>query len=128
MYLRMTKGIMVEVEPIFVPEGSTKRSYRWQYHITIVNKGKSSVQLLHRYWIITDKEGDMQTINGKGVVGKQPILKPGDVFRYTSNVILKVDSGFMCGYYQMLEGDTSFMVQVPVFSLDGPNALPQYLN
>lgn len=128
MYLRMTKGIMIEVDPVFVENGSSEGCYRWRYNITIANKGKSTVQLLHRYWVITDKYGDVQTIDGKGVVGKQPVLKPGEVFTYTSNVILKADSGFMRGYYQMVEGEESFMAQVPIFPLDRPDVVPKYLN
>jgi ApaG protein len=80
MYYEMTQGIEVEVVPEFVPEESSPEAsqYVFAYHITITNRGETEVQLMSRHWIITDGHGVVREVKGPGVVGEQPVLKPGD--------------------------------------------------
>jgi ApaG protein len=86
------------------------------------------VQLRHRYWQITDSLGRVQEVRGAGVVGEQPVLKPGEAFEYTSGTPLPTPSGIMMGAYQMeSESGEQFDVAVPPFSLDSPHQ-PVQLN
>jgi ApaG protein len=124
MYRAVTRQIEVTVEPEFLPENSSieKREYCWSYTIVITNTGNETVQLRTRHWIITDASGRQQQVRGEGVVGKQPVLGPGERFEYTSGVPLRTASGFMTGRYQMvtLSGEP-FEIDIPLFSLDSPD-------
>jgi ApaG protein len=125
MYRAITRQIEVTVEPNFMPERSSqeKRQFFWSYTVVITNAGAETVQLKTRHWIITDASGHMQEVRGEGVVGEQPVLGPGERFEYTSGVPLPTTSGFMEGTYQMVttQGE-HFDIDVPLFSLDGPDA------
>ncbi len=124
MYVSKTREIDVKVEPVYLEEQSspTENHYVWAYHIRITNEGKEQVQLLNRHWEITDAAGRQQQVKGSGVVGKQPVLKPGETFEYTSGTPLTTPSGIMVGTYQM-ESATGeqFVVDIPAFSLDSPH-------
>ena len=121
MYRAITRQIEVTVEPNFVPERSTGE-YFWSYTIVITNSGTETVQLRTRHWIITDATGRKQEVRGEGVIGKQPVLAPGERFEYTSGVPLPTASGFMTGCYQMVsESGERFEIDVPTFSLDSPD-------
>ena len=125
MYRAVTRQIEVMVEPSFLPERSSieKQQYFWAYTVAIVNKGPETVQLKTRHWIITDGSGRSQEVRGEGVVGEQPILGPGERFEYTSGVPLPTSSGFMTGRYQMVTEDgAAFEIDIPLFSLDSPDA------
>lgn len=124
MYRAVTRHIEVIVEPAFLPERSSAEDGRffWAYTIVIVNSGPETVQLKTRHWIITDGTGRSQEVRGEGVVGEQPVLKPGERFEYTSGVPLQTPSGFMTGSYQMVtESGEPFDIDIPAFSLDSPN-------
>jgi ApaG protein len=124
MYRAVTRQIEVTVEPNFMPERSVidKGEYFWSYTIVITNTGEETVQLKTRHWIITDATGRKQEIRGEGVVGEQPVLAPGERFKYTSGVPLPTASGFMAGRYQMVtESGERFEIDVPTFSLDSPS-------
>ena len=124
MYRAITRQIEVTVQPSFLPELSSieKREYFWSYTIMITNSGKETVQLQTRHWIITDASGHRQEVRGEGVVGEQPVLAPGEHFKYTSRVPLPTASGIMAGRYQMVtEGGEQFEIDVPAFSLDSPD-------
>ena len=124
MYRAITRQIEVTVEPNFMPERSSaeNRQYFWSYTIVITNTGAETVQLRTRHWIITDASGRKQEVRGEGVVGKQPVLAPGERFEYTSGVPLATTSGFMTGHYQMeSESGERFEIDVPTFSLDSPD-------
>ena len=124
MYRAVTRQIEVTVEPAFRPERSSidKGQYFWAYTIVITNSGNETVQLRTRHWIITDATGRRQEVRGEGVVGEQPVLAPGERFEYTSGVPLPTASGFMTGSYQMVtESGERFEIDVPTFSLDGPD-------
>ena len=125
MYRAVTRQIEVTVEPNFMPKRSSveKREYFWSYTIVITNTGAETVQLRTRHWIITDATGRQENVRGKGVVGEQPVLAPGERFEYTSGVPLPTASGFMTGRYQMVsESGEQFEIDVPMFSLDSPDS------
>jgi ApaG protein len=124
MYERITRGIKVIVRPKYL-DGQSKPEeghYVWAYTVTIENHGRDTATLRTRYWKITDANGQVQEVRGAGVVGEQPVLKPGDSYTYTSGCPLKTSSGFMVGAYQMQLVDGSFFnVEIPAFSLDSPH-------
>ena len=124
MYQKKTNDITVSVESVFLEHESSpaNNEYFWAYHIEIKNEGKESVQLDERYWQITDSQGHMQEVRGEGVVGQKPVLKPGDIYKYTSGAPLHTPWGIMVGKYYMksLDGAT-FAVDIPAFSLDSPH-------
>ncbi len=124
MFEKRTHGIRVIVQPEYLPEQSdpSQNYYVWAYHVRIVNESDRTVQLRTRYWRITDAMGRIQEVRGAGVVGEQPVLRPGESFEYTSGTPLPTPSGFMTGTYQMEAEDGSlFEVEIPTFSLDIPD-------
>jgi ApaG protein len=124
MYRAVTNNIQVTVTPSYLPDRSSAEDsrYFWAYKIEIVNLGKTTVQLKTRHWRITDALGKLQEVRGPGVVGEQPVLKPGERFEYTSGVPLTTATGMMIGTFQMVtEGGEQFDVEVPGFSLDSPH-------
>jgi len=125
MYRAITRDIEVVVEPSFLADKSSvpHSQFFWAYHITITNRGRETVQLKSRHWIITDANGREQVVRGPGVVGEQPVLSPGQEYEYTSGVPLETPSGFMTGRYQMVTAHGEpFEIQIPSFSLDSPTA------
>lgn len=124
MYRATTNGIQVTVTPKYLADRSSAEDdrYFWAYTIEIVNKSSGTVQLKSRHWKITDARGKLEEVRGPGVVGEQPILKPGDRFEYTSGVPLTTPTGMMAGTYQMVtDSGEKFDVEVPAFSLDSPS-------
>jgi len=121
-----TRGILVEVRARFLPERSSPEEGRWMfaYTIRITNEGDARVQLVSRHWIITDADNQVQEVRGMGVVGEQPLLKPGDTFEYTSGCPLPTPFGSMRGTYQMItsEGE-SFDAEIAPFALAEPYAV-----
>jgi ApaG protein len=123
MYSSITHDIQITVLPEFIPERSDadRATFFWAYTVEIANQGEKTVQLTARHWKITDANGRLEEVQGPGVVGEQPILKPGETFRYTSGSNLSTPSGIMTGAYQMVdENGVAFEAQIPVFSLDSP--------
>jgi len=123
-YEAITDGIRVRVRPHYLEEQSDPAlpRYVWAYEVEIANQGDKTVQLRERSWIIVDATGHEERVHGPGVVGEQPILNPGDTFRYSSGCPLTTPSGFMNGVYHMVdEAGTQFDIDVPAFSLDLPS-------
>jgi len=123
-YRETTRSIEVSVEPFFLDDQSSpdESHYVWAYHVSIRNLGGETVQLLNRYWQITDGLGRVQEVRGPGVVGEQPVLKPGESFEYTSGCPLSTPSGIMVGSYEMATpAGERFDIRVPAFSLDSPH-------
>jgi len=123
MYDAVTRSIRVQVEPEFLEEQSSPEDghFVWAYRVQIENQGGDTVQLLSRHWTITDNMGRVQEMTGAGVVGEQPVLKPGESFEYSSGCPLSTASGMMMGTYTMVaNGRDSFDVTIPAFSLDSP--------
>jgi ApaG protein len=124
MYNAATKGIEVTVKPFFLEDQSAPHDghFVWAYWVRIENCGGETVQLRNRFWKITDGLGRMQEVRGEGVVGEQPVLKPGEAFEYTSGTPLATPSGIMVGTYEMETEDGDFFdVSIPAFSLDSPH-------
>ena len=123
-YKAITRGIAVSVEPSYLEANSSPgdSQYFWAYRVTIENQGRETVQLLNRHWMITNARGEFTEVKGAGVIGKQPFLKPGESYTYTSGAPLNTPSGMMGGSYQM-ESDSGelFDIEIPAFSLDCPN-------
>jgi ApaG protein len=98
--------------------------YVFAYTITIRNAGRVAAQLISRHWIITDAQGLVQEVRGLGVVGAQPMLKPGESFEYTSGTAIATPVGTMRGAYQMVAEDgTQFDAPIPEFTLSVPRVL-----
>ena len=125
MYRETTAGITITVRPYYLDEQSSPEQshFMWAYHVRIENNGSRTVQLRNRHWRITDSRGRTQEVRGAGVVGEQPVLRPGDSFEYTSGTPLPTPSGIMGGTYQMEASETGerFDVAIPSFSLDSPH-------
>ncbi len=123
MYRKETRAIEITVKPFYLEEQSEpdEGQFMFAYRIRIRNNGDEPVQLLNRYWHITDGHGRVQEVRGPGVVGEQPVLEPGEAFEYTSGCPLKTETGIMVGSYEMETGDgRRFDVDIPAFSLDSP--------
>ena len=123
-----TKKYRIDVQPIaqFIPDQSDpdENRYLFVYTITITNTGEVPAQLVSRHWIITDAHEEIQEVRGLGVVGKQPLLKPGESFQYTSGSSLTTPVGTMKGTYQMVADDgTHFDAEIPEFTLAMPRVL-----
>jgi len=118
-----TRGIRVSVVSEFAPERSQPADEQWffLYTITITNAGTETVQLVSRHWIITDAKGEVEEVRGPGVVGQQPVLKPGESFTYTSGCPLSTSFGKMEGTYQMTtQSGEVFDAKIAPFTLSEP--------
>jgi len=122
-YRAVTRQIEVKAAPRFMADRSSPENgyFFWAYTITLSNQGRETVQLKTRHWRITDAHGRLQEVRGAGVVGEEPVLKPGENYEYTSGVPLPTPSGFMVGTYGMVtETGEPFDIDIPAFSLDLP--------
>ena len=118
--------IQVVAKPSFLADQSdpAKKQFVFAYTITITNTGNVTTQLISRHWLITDAEHRVQEVKGLGVVGQQPVLKPGESFEYTSGASLPTAVGTMRGSYQMLAEDGhAFDADIPTFTLSVPRTL-----
>ena len=119
-------ALTVEPKAAFVADQSdpAKDQYVFTYTITITNTGSVAAQLLSRHWIITDADHKVQEVKGLGVVGQQPLLKPGESFEYTSGASIPTAVGTMHGSYQMMAEDgRAFDIPIPSFTLSVPRTL-----
>ena len=123
-----TDSETVEINTVsrFLPEQSdlSANRYVFAYHITISNRGEQTVQLLTRHWIITDAEENVQEVRGEGVIGQQPVLRPGESFEYTSGCSIATPVGTMKGSYFMQADDgRQFDAPIAEFTLAMPRTL-----
>jgi len=121
-----THKLDVGVETTYIDDQSDPDAdrYVFAYTITISNTGKTPAKLLKRHWLITDSNGKIQEVRGDGVVGEQPYLRPGEVFRYTSGTVIETPVGTMEGEYEMLGDDgRSFLAPIDRFPLSVPRVL-----
>jgi ApaG protein len=116
--------ISVQVRYLADQSDETDNRHVFAYTITLTNEGEHAVQLLSRHWIINDANNHVQEVKGKGVVGEQPVIKPGESFEYTSGTVLATQVGTMSGSYQMQVVDGGeFSVPIPQFVLSVPRVL-----
>ena len=127
MVSQITRGIKISVLTSF--EGTYFKNYKihfaFTYQITIENQSKDSVQLHSRHWEIYDALNDLDTVDGEGVIGKKPVIKPGEAFSYSSGCLLSSPIGAMKGYFSMVNftSTKTFKVLIPTFKLSAPFAL-----
>lgn len=127
MVTQITRGIKVSIKTSF--EGTyykeSKLHYAFEYIVKIENQSKELVQLNSRHWNILDSLNDDETVDGEGVIGKKPVLKPGEVHTYSSGCLLASPYGAMYGFYRMinLNSTKKFNVVIPTFKFSAPFAL-----
>jgi ApaG protein len=127
MVTQITRGIKISVTTSF--EGTYFKNYKihfaFSYEITIENHSKDSVQLITRHWEIFDALNDIETVDGEGVIGKKPVLKPGETHTYNSGCLLASPFGAMRGNFNMINftSTRNFRVIVPTFKLSAGFAL-----
>ena len=122
-YEAETEGVLVRVRPSYLAGQSDPDGGRWvwAYQVEIVNLTATTVQLMARRWVITDGQGRVEEVRGAGVVGEQPVIKPGDSYTYASGCPLGTPTGSMVGGYYMTDASgRSFEAAIPAFSLDVP--------
>lgn len=120
-------NICIQVQSVYIENQSLPEEARFvfAYTVSIRNLGRTPVQLISRYWLITNSDGKRTEVQGQGVVGEQPIIQPSAEFRYTSGAIIETPMGTMEGHYVMLDNDgKNFYVDIPVFRL----AIPTIIN
>ena len=127
MITQVTKGIKISVSTSF--EGTFFKNYKMHfafgYTITIENQSKDAVQLTSRHWRIYDSLNDLETLDGEGVIGKKPVINPGESHTYNSGCLLTSSIGAMRGHYNMFNFNSSekFKVLIPTFKFSAPFAL-----
>ncbi len=127
MVSQITRGIKISVITSF--EGTYFKNYKihfaFSYEITIENHSKDSVQLNSRHWEIFDSLNNIEVVDGEGVIGKKPVLKPGESHTYSSGCLLSSPHGAMRGFFNMINftSTKAFKVIVPTFKLNAPFAL-----
>lgn len=123
--------LQVTAQATYLPEQSSRdnQRYMWSYEITIENNSEETVQLLNRYWRIADMTGHVEEVRGPGVVGLQPVIKPGKKFTYNSFCQLVTSQGSMEGNYefQVIEDEVRFLAQIPKFILSTPASISSAL-
>ncbi len=124
MITQVTSGIKISVETFYQPEQSNpiQFHYFFAYRITIENTSEYTVQLKRRHWFIFDSNSVKSEVEGEGVIGEQPVLSPGDVYKYISGCNLNSEIGKMHGYYlfEKISDDTTFHVEIPQFIMEVP--------
>jgi ApaG protein len=120
----VTQGIRITVKSRYLPEQSSSGRWAFAYTVRIENMGGVSAQLRSRHWIITDGNGKREEVRGDGVVGNQPVLRPGEKFEYTSGAVLQTPHGSMQGSYRMVTEDgRQFDAEIAPFALMQPGNL-----
>ncbi len=122
-YALESEGFMVRVSVNYMAENSLpdRQRWFWSYHIRIENVGEEAAQLVSRHWEIRDARGALSVVDGPGIVGEQPIIKPGSAYDYVSGCPLSTPGGEMIGRYQMIDAHgRQFEIQIPRFQLQAP--------
>lgn len=120
-------NVSIKFQSVYIESQSQPeiKRYVFAYTVSIRNLGREAIQLMSRYWLITNSDGHRTEVQGEGVVGEQPVIQPSKVYRYTSGAILETPMGTMEGYYVMLNGQgENFHVDIPAFRL----AIPTLIN
>jgi ApaG protein len=114
--------MIVRVAPRYLPDQSDPDEPRfvWSYHVRIENHADHAVQLIARSWLVTNGDGEVETVDGPGVIGQQPVIEAGGAYDYVSGSMLETPSGSMQGHYQMTGRAGSFQIAIPLFPLRLP--------
>jgi ApaG protein len=127
MVQKVTQGIKISIETEFNSSfyKNNKMHYAYNYTVTIENQSNDTVQLISRYWKISDSLNNIEVVEGEGVIGQKPVLKPGTFYTYSSGCILISPFGSMKGFYNMINFSTTrkFKVDIPSFKLSAPFAI-----
>ena len=121
-----TPRVCVHVQSVYIASQSDPEEdrYMFAYTITIRNLGRTAVQLLGRYWLITNGNGRETEVQGEGVIGEQPLIQAGSEFQYTSGAVIETPMGTMQGHYEMIDSEgEAFRVEIPVFRLAIPTQI-----
>jgi len=125
MVQQVTQGMKVSVETQF--EGTIykdqQKQYAFSYRVIIENQSNFRVKLTSRYWIIKDALNNLEIVEGKGVIGLQPVIEPGDKHEYNSGCLLVSPIGSMQGYYKMISQEKEIKANIPLFKLSAPFAM-----
>lgn|SRR3989338_10639823 len=124
--MQQTISVIISAQPSYIPAQSDplNQKFVWSYEIKIVNESEDIVQLLNRFWRITDMTGKVEEVHGAGVIGLQPLIKPGKHFTYTSYCQLMTPQGTMEGYYEMQNlAEEHFRIEIPKFILSAPSSI-----
>ena len=127
MFKETTYGVTVTVMPVYIDERSNPQNseYFWAYRVAIENNSVRTLQLMTRYWYITDSNGRIDEVRGDGVIGEQPFIENGQEYSYPSGCPLTAPSGIMVGHYTMQNDQGSQLeIAIPAFSLDLPDLSP----
>ncbi len=125
MSTAITEGVRISVSSLYLPHQSSPDENRFAFAYTVIirNDGPQTAQLRTRHWVITDGRGKIEEVRGEGVIGEQPILRPGQEFHYTSGCVLETPRGTMHGSYRMhRQGGGSFDAEISPFVLAQPGA------
>ncbi len=120
MYREVTQDVQIDVRPEYMPDRSNaeRNQYFFAYHVRVTNLSEAPAQLVSRHWTITDGNGEVHEVDGPGVVGETPWIKPGETFEYASFCPLPTPTGNMRGSYRMAREDGSiFDAKIPLFFL-----------
>jgi ApaG protein len=127
MHSLISQGVQVTVETFYQHDYSKPQEHEhtFAYRITLENQNPFTVQLLRRQWYIFDSIGDYRQVEGEGVVGRQPVIKPGETFQYISGCNLKSEMGKMWGHYSMIDltNHKPFRAEIPEFQMIAPMKL-----
>ena len=124
--MQQTISVIISAQPSYIPAQSDplNQKFVWSYEIKIANESEDIIQLLNRFWRITDMTGKIEEVHGAGVIGLQPLIKPGKHFVYTSYCQLMTPQGTMEGYYEMQNlAEEHFRIQIPKFILSAPSSI-----
>ncbi|WP_422380052.1 Co2+/Mg2+ efflux protein ApaG [Marinicellulosiphila megalodicopiae] len=114
--------VLIETEGEFIPRFSDSEKYVFAYHVNITNNGDQNIQILSRFWEITDANEKVIHVKGEGLVGKKPTIIPGESFEYTSSVAIATEIGFMSGSYHGITQDGELLsFPIDLFTLQIPN-------
>lgn len=117
----LASALELKVEPKFIKQARAEErdQFVFSYKVSITNHNRTNVQLLSRFWVITDGDGKVNEVRGKGVVGQQPVIAPGETYTYTSGAIFPTPLGFMQGHFEMqdIEFDCPLQLDIPAFRL-----------
>lgn len=122
----IAEQITISVDTQYIPEhpAASKKKFAFAYEISIKNSGSETVQLINRFWLITNADGEKTEVQGAGVIGEQPVIASGKSYKYTSGAVLETPVGTMEGHYEMkCESGELVRVPIPVFRLAVPNAI-----